>query len=622
MDRAWDLIVKNAKVFNGDGAEGQFLDVAISEGRIAAVGRNLPEDASSTTHDVSGAWMTPGLMDIHTHEDLEAELDPGLPEVVRHGTTSVVVGNCSIGLAFGNQQRNDQDPIVDCFARVENIPKPVLARAAEKATWDNPKDYMSHLDELPLSANIAPFLPHSMLRIEVMGLQDSVTRDPTKAELDRMVGILEEAMEDGYLGMSTDGLPLHFLANQPNVKKRIPTQYASYGEYKALTDVLRRHDRVWQMTPATDDGALTVKLFMLSSGRIHGKPLKITALAALDSVNNRQTKSQALLFANLLNSKLMNGNFKMQCLAAPFRIYSEGAVSPLAEANPLMRQLIETELEDVEARREILSDPEWIEAFREMWAHGKSGFNLDHMLRKLRLERQFLTRDLNDMVLFRVPVEGWIGQSLQFAYERYNAWVINEEIVEDEEEQRVFEALGRGIRDDGEFFIMLLRHYDRDLYWTYVNANKDPKVVRDLLFHPKLMPGFNDSGAHVTNMAYFDGNLRALHIGLEESESAFSHMVKRLTSEPAGFFDLDVGKIEVGARADLALLNPEALKDYDGEASVQLIDRELFGCEQLVNRSDGVVSGVYVNGERVWDGHEFSESHGTQKLGQALKVGS
>ena len=282
----------------------------------------------------------------------------------------------------------------------------------------------------------------------------------------------------------------------------------------------------------------------------------------------------------------------------------------------------ETELEDVEARREILSDPEWIEAFREMWAHGKSGFNLDHMLRKLRLERQFLTRDLNDMVLFRVPVEGWIGQSLQFAYERYNAWVINEEIVEDEEEQRVFESLGRGIRDDGEFFIMLLRHYDRDLYWTYVNANKDPKVVRDLLFHPKLMPGFNDSGAHVTNMAYFDGNLRALHIGLEESESAFSHMVKRLTSEPAAFFGLEVGKIEVGARADLALLNPEALKDYDGEASVQLIDRELFGCEQLVNRSDGVVSGVYVNGERVWDGQEFSESHGTQKLGQALKVGS
>ena len=81
------------------------------------------------------------------------------------------------------------------------------------------------------------------------------------------------------MGMSTDGLPLHFLANEPNLEKRIPTQYASFAEYKALTDVLRKHDRVWQMTPATDDGLLTTRLFMLSSGRIYGKPLKVTALS-------------------------------------------------------------------------------------------------------------------------------------------------------------------------------------------------------------------------------------------------------------------------------------------------------------------------------------------------------
>ncbi|MDG2277829.1 MAG: amidohydrolase family protein [Pseudomonadales bacterium] len=627
---AWDLIVKNARVFDGSGTAGRDLDIAVSAGKIAALGENLPEEAATFVDDVRGAWMTPGLLDIHTHEDLEAELDPGLPEVVRHGTTSVVVGNCSIGLAFGNQRRNDQDPIVDCFARVENIPKPVLRRAAEKAVWDNPQDYLNHLDELPLAVNMAPFLPHSMLRIEVMGLDDSVNRDPTKAEIDRMAGILEEAMQAGYLGMSTDGLPLHFLANQPNLKKRIPTQYARYAEYKTLTDVVRRHDRVWQMTPATDDGGLTVKLFMLSSGRLHGKPLKITALAALDSVGNRQTKAQALLFANLLNSRLMDGNFRMQCLAAPFRIYSEGAVSPLAEANPLMRQLIETELEDVAARRAILSDPEWIEAFRTMWSQGKSGFNLDHLRRKLRLERQFLSRDLNDMMVFRVPVRGWIGQSLQFAYERYNAWMINDALVEDEEEIRVFNALGREIRDDGEFFVMLLRHYDRDLYWSYVNANKDPKVVKELLLHPKLLPGFNDSGAHVTNMAYFDGNLRALHLGMtgekdDQDEHGFSRMVRRLTSEPADFFGLDVGRIKVGARADLTLLNPEALKTYDGEASVRLIDRDLFGCEQLVNRSDGVVDGVYVHGQKVWQGTDFTPTFrdaglGDTKLGAALRV--
>lgn len=616
----WDTVICNATVFDGSGGPGAQLDVAIRDGRIVAKGTGLPTAGAQVVHDAAGKYLIPGLLDIHTHEDLEAELDPGLPEVVRHGTTSVIVGNCSIGLAYGAQRTAEQDPIVDCFARVENIPKSVLRMAAEKATWDNPRDYLDHLDSLPLSANMAAFMPHSMMRIEVMGLQDSVSRDPTKAEIDTMVGMLEEALQDGYVGMSTDGLPLHFLANQPNVKKRIPTQYASYAEYKALTNVLRKHDRVWQMTPATDDGGLTVKLFMLSSGRLHGKPLKVTALAALDSVNNRQTKSQALLFAHLLNSKFMQGSFRMQCLAAPFRIYSEGVVSPLAEANPQLRQLIETELEDVERRRQIISDPAFVDEFRAMWSRGKSGFNLGHLRRKLRLEREFLTRDLNDMEIFRVPVAGWVGHTLQFAYERYLAWVMNPDVVTDPEEADVFKALGRDLRDDAEFFLMLLAHYDRDLYWHYVNANRDPAVVKELLLHPKLMPGFNDSGAHVTNMAYFDGNLRALQIALSDSPDCFSYMVSRLTREPAEFFGLDVGSLEMGKRADIAVINPDALKSYDGEASVNYIYRDLFDCHQLVNRSDGVVSDVYVAGQRVWSGNTFTDQHKQPGLAGALRV--
>ena len=623
----WDLIIQNAKVFDGHGGAGRVGDVAIKNGKIAALGGRLPTGESEAVHDADGQWLTPGLLDIHTHEDLEAELDPGLPEVLRHGTTSVVVGNCSIGLAFGNQRQSTldpaQDPIVDCFARVENIPKTVLSKAADKATWSKPADYLSHLDELPLSANMAPFLPHSMLRIEVMGLQDSVSRQPTSAELDRMAGILDEAMQEGYLGLSTDGLPLHFLANEPNLSKRIPTQYAEFGEYKNLTDVVRKHDRVWQVTPAPDHRGLTARLFMLSSGRLYGKPLKVTALAAIDSVNNRSNLARGLLFANLLNSRALQGDFRLQCLSAPFRVYSEGAVSPLAEADPLLRRLIETELEDVERRREILSDPEYVEAFRAMWSRGKSGFNMGHLRRKLRLEKEFLTRDLNDMQIYRSSIAPWPGQTMAWIYHRYHAWCINSESIADAAEAAAFAALGKDIRDDGEFFLGLLRHFDTDLHWCYVAANKDPDVIKRLLLHPKLIPGFNDSGAHVTNMAFFDGNLRALKIGLDESEACFSHMLSRLTSEPAAFFGLpDVGSLKVGSRADMLLLNPEQLASYDGEASVQYQYRDVFDCHQLVNRSDGVVGGVYVAGQRVWDGADFCGEHGRRSLGGALRAGS
>jgi N-acyl-D-aspartate/D-glutamate deacylase len=614
----WDLLIRGARVFDGKGGAGRMLDVALRDGRVAALGAGLPEEAAREVHDATGSWLTPGLIDIHTHEDLEVELEPGLPEVIRHGTTSVVAGNCSIGLAFGNQRRDGQDPIVDCFARVENIPKPVLVKAAERAIWRSTGEYLEHLNTLPLGANLAPLVPHSMLRIEVMGLAESISRDPTADELGRMVNLLDRAMTEGYVGFSTDGLPLHFLANQPNVKKRIPTQYASFSEYRTLTDVVRRHERIWQMTPATDDNRLTLRLLFLTSGRLYGKPLKVTALAALDTVTNRTTRLRALRLSRLLNTSLVNGRFRMQALAAPFKIWSEGAVSPLAEGNPLMRRLIETEVEDREGRRRILLDPEFVEAFREMWAEGKSGVSVARLRRLLRLESELLTRDLNDMIVYRSPVPGWAGVSMATLFDRYRLWQAGADDGFTAEETLAFAALGRNVRDDGEFFLTLLRHFDRDLYWHYVSANRDPAVIKSLLLEPGLLPGFNDSGAHVTNMAYYDGNLRALAIAINDSEATFARMVGRLTREPAEFFGLDAGRIDVGSRADITLLNPRTLADYDGDANIRYQYRPAFECHQLVNRSNGVVNGVYVAGRRLWDGVDFTETFGRERAGRAL----
>ena len=181
----WDVLIRGARVFDGSGGPAETVDVAVQDGNVVAKGQGLPTGNAARVEEASGQWLLPGLLDIHTHEDLEVELAPGLPEVVRHGTTSVVVGNCSLGLAFGAQRTPEQDPIVDCFARVENIPKTVLAKAADKATWSSPREYLEHLNELPLAANLAPLIPHSMLRIQVMGLQDSIERDPTPGRAER-----------------------------------------------------------------------------------------------------------------------------------------------------------------------------------------------------------------------------------------------------------------------------------------------------------------------------------------------------------------------------------------------------------------------------------------------------
>ena len=108
------------------------------------------------------------------------------------------MSNCSLGLAFGAQRKDNDDPIISCFARVENIPKHVLKKVADKVYWDSSDSYLEHLETLNLGPNIVPMIPHSMLRIEVMGLKDSVSRHPTQDELSQMKDLLQKGLDEGY----------------------------------------------------------------------------------------------------------------------------------------------------------------------------------------------------------------------------------------------------------------------------------------------------------------------------------------------------------------------------------------------------------------------------------------
>ena len=181
-----DMVIKNGLVFDGSGELPIRKNIAVKDGVI--IGQASASDMAMAKHviDAEGQWVMPGLVDVHTHYDLEIEITPGLPESVRHGTTTVVMSNCSLGLAFGAQRKDNDDPIISCFARVENIPKHVLKKVADKVYWDSSDSYLEHLETLNLGPNIVPMIPHSMLRIEVMGLKDSVSRHPTQDELSQI----------------------------------------------------------------------------------------------------------------------------------------------------------------------------------------------------------------------------------------------------------------------------------------------------------------------------------------------------------------------------------------------------------------------------------------------------
>jgi len=167
--------------------------------------------------------------------------------------------------------------------------------------------------------------------------------------------------------------------------------------------------------------------------------------------------------------------------------------------------------------------------------------------------------------------------------------------------------------------LQMLRSFDTDIIWSTVSANRNMKTVRKILMDPIFMPGFNDCGAHLTNMAFYDVNLRSLKLAALGGESDVSYMVKRLTKDAANLFGVDGGSINLGDKADLILIDPKQLMDYDGENSAQRIYREEFKHNQLVNRSNQVVSLVMIAGHTAWEDDEFSSELGKKPMGRLLR---
>jgi N-acyl-D-aspartate/D-glutamate deacylase len=163
--------------------------------------------------------------------------------------------------------------------------------------------------------------------------------------------------------------------------------------------------------------------------------------------------------------------------------------------------------------------------------------------------------------------------------------------------------------------------WDRQFVWSTISANFDEKALARITMSPAFLPGFADSGAHLTNLAFYDVNLRALRIAHEaKGEEGVAYMVKRLTRDAASVFGVDAGSIEPGDQADIVLIDPAALARHDGEKNTMRIWRETLQNDQLVNRSDGVVKRVFIRGEEVWSGAEFTTAFETKKLGRVLKA--
>ena len=231
------LLIKNANIVDGTGTEAFIGDVLVEDGVIKNVG-NI-DGEFETVIDANGLILAPGFIDIHTHFDPQLCWDGYATPSIEHGVTTVVTGNCSLSLA--PIRNGGEEKIISMFQVIEDIKKPTF-EAAVPFSWETFGDYLDHIKP-NLGINVGALIGHSAIRLYVMG-QDSQKREATDDEIKQMSEIVETAMQQGALGVSSS-----YVDVDENLDP-VPSRFSCKKEKIALAKAATKTGRgVWQVVP-------------------------------------------------------------------------------------------------------------------------------------------------------------------------------------------------------------------------------------------------------------------------------------------------------------------------------------------------------------------------------------
>jgi N-acyl-D-glutamate deacylase len=581
-DTRFDLIIRNGRHFDGSGGPSAIRHLGIRAGRVVAVSDTpLDDSGCAEVIDATGQWVMPGFLDTHTHYDAELLAGPGLKESVRHGVTTVTFGSCSIGMVCS--------PAEDCsdlFTRVESIPRDQVLPLLKKAkTWNSPRGYVEALDAMPLGPNVTAFLGHSDLRVSVMGLSRAVDGkvQPTETEMQRMEAVLEEGLDVGLLGLSTMTTKWDKLDGDRERSKSLPTTYAKWKEYARLNRVLRRRDRIHQGAPDIVT-KINMFAFLFASFGWFRKPLKTTLITLMDVKSNGLLHRVVGKLAHFCN-RYLGADFRWQALPCPFEVHADGIDLVIFEEFGAGEAALH--LADEIERNELLKDEKYRRWFRK---------NYDS-----KLTPRVWHRDFHDASIVDCPDASVVGKSFGAV------------------------ADARGIHPVDAFLDLVVLH-GKKLRWKTTIGNYRRHRLEKIVQDPGAILSFSDAGAHIRNMAFYNFPLRMLKLvndAITERRPFMSveRAVWRLTGELGDWFGIDAGRLRLGDRADIAIINPAGL-DASTAAYAEAPMPEFGGIARMVNRNDAAVTATVINGRIAWRDGVFADDFGIEPgYGRYLRAG-
>jgi N-acyl-D-amino-acid deacylase len=539
----YDLVIKNGTLVDGTGAPARPGDVAIRDGRIAALGKF--DGGAERVIDASDLVVSPGFIDPHTHYDAQICWDGAITPSSWHGVTSVVMGNCGVGIAPCAAEA--REIAMRDLVNVEAIPYDVLERGITW-DWESFPEYLDAAERRGSALNLAFLAPLTPFRHYVMGAE-SMERAASAEETARIKALLGEAMAAGAFGFSSTILNQHLgFEGRP-----LACRNASPDELKAYANVLKECGKgaieialTRQVAVLEAEQCETLDLLLEESGR----PVTFIALFDRDDIPDAVRNTLRLAAPQIAKGARPQ--------TSPLPLTREISMrSPFSfAAFPAWKRVFADTSK--EAQRAVYADTNFRDAFRED-LKSPMGFG-----------------DWDRIVLHEArnpELEKYEGQSVT-------------EIARAEGKDRV------------DAFLDVTLAGDLECEFTMSSFNTRVDRVKEILANPDVLIGLGDAGAHVDMMCDAGYPTYTLGTWVREREiMTLEEGVRRMTSDPADFFGIaDRGRLAPGLAADVTVFDATTIGSGNrGERRHDLPG----GGKRMVMPSKGVEY-TLVNGEVTW----------------------